>query len=115
MMCGIPQESILGPLLFLLHINDLTDYLEKTTPHLYADDTEISSSSQNIDDLIADLIFDLDNIRIWLAKNKLKHHPTKSIFMFTGSSHILNNKIKENHVLLNNVPVPEPICSQIWG
>ena len=44
--------------------------------------------------------------RVWLAKNKLKHYPTKSKVMFIGSSHNLNNKIKENHVLLNNVPVP---------
>ena len=76
------------------------------TPHLYADDTEISSTSDNFDDLIEELNFDLDSIRIWLAKNKLKHHPTKSKVMFIGSSHNLNNKIKENHVLLNNVPVP---------
>jgi hypothetical protein len=48
-MCGIPQgSSILGPLLFLLYKNDLTDYLEKTTPYLYADDTEILSSSDNL-------------------------------------------------------------------
>ena len=50
-VCGIPQGSILGPLLFLLYINDMTDCLEKITPYLYADDKEISSSSDNFDTL----------------------------------------------------------------
>ena len=44
MTCAIPQGSILGPLLFLLYINDLPENLKETTPCLYADDTQIFSS-----------------------------------------------------------------------
>ena len=105
-MCGIPQGSILGPLLFLLYINDMTDCLEKTTPYLYADHTEISSSSDNFDTLIENLNYDLNNIRKWLSKNKLKHHPTKSKVMFVGSSRNLNKKVKDNCFLLNSAPIP---------
>ena len=73
-ICGIPQGSILGPLLFLLYINDMPDILEKTTPCLYADDTQIYSSSHDYDTLVENLNMDLANIQKWLAKNKLKSH-----------------------------------------
>ena len=62
-ICGIPQGSILGPLLFLIYINDLANCLESTVPCLYADDTQIFASSHDTEDLINKL-----NSRLTLNK-----------------------------------------------
>ena len=105
-ICGVPQGSILGPLLLLLYINDMPDCLKSTSPCLYADDTQIFSSSYDCDELVANLNSDLINIRNWLVKNKLQIHPTKSKLMFIGSSYNLKNKICDHPVLVNYQPVP---------
>ena len=87
---GVPQGSILGPLLFLLYINDLPECLSKTTPCLYADDTQIFASSTVYADLIEKLNSDLNQISKWLAINKLQHHPTKN----EGNDHWIGTKSK---------------------
>ena len=59
LLCGVPQGSILGPLLFLIDINDLPNCLKFTTPCLYADDTQIFTSSFDISVLTNNINSDL--------------------------------------------------------
>ena len=71
LLCGVPQGNILGPLLFLIYINDLPNCLKFTTPCLYADDTQIFTSSFDISALANNLNSDLKNLSDWLTVNKL--------------------------------------------
>ena len=104
--CGVLQGSIMGPLLFLLYINDMPDSLSYSVSSLYADDTEIYASSNNCDDLVDKVNFDLQNIHKWLIENKLQTHFNKSKHMFIGSSYNRKNKITRKPILINNQPIP---------
>jgi hypothetical protein len=65
-------------------------HLKKTTPYLYADDTQNPSSSYDFETLAQNLNDDLNNILAF--KNKLQHHPTKTKVLFIASSY--NSSIK---------------------
>ena len=69
--CGVPQGSILGPLFFLLYINDLPQCLSKTKPRLFADDTNLTAAGESINDVEVAMNSDLENLRKWLIANKL--------------------------------------------
>ena len=73
---------------------------------MYADDTQIFSSSCDANELVMKLNSDLAHVRNWLVENKLQMHPgSKSKLMFIGSSYNLNNKNTEQPVVVNNIPV----------
>ena len=88
---GVAQGSILGPLLFLIYINDLPDVLQHADITTYADDTAIYCSSSCSKDLELKLNYDLEKVCNWLKDNHLTLNVTKSNFMLIGSSQKLSS------------------------
>ena len=79
--CGVPQGSILGPLLFIMYINDLIYISNFSNMILYADDTNILFSHPDLNQLILRVNIELDNISKWFKVNKLSLNTDKSNYM----------------------------------
>ena len=100
--CGVPQGSILGPILFLLYINDLASICKKTLPFLFADDTNLFICGDNPDEMVSDLNSELEDISSWLKTNKLSLNVKKTHYMLFSSKRnrkdILPIKIDNNEI-----------------
>ena len=83
--CGVPQGSLIGPLLFLIYINDLPNCLRKALPRMYADDTSISIAASSLPELESVLNTELANLHEWLNVNKLSLNIAKTELMLKGS------------------------------
>ena len=91
MVCGVPQGSILGPLLFILYIKDMVEYLVESRINLYADDTALYYSANDIENVMNVLSREMMCVGEWLRANKLTLNISKTKFIIFGSPHRLRN------------------------
>ena len=84
--CGVPQGSVLGPLLFILYINDICNTSSNITFCLFADDTSLIYTDKNVDLAIQNLNIELRKISTWLLANKLCINVLKSKYIIFCAS-----------------------------
>ena len=102
-VCGVPQGSILGPLLFLIFINDICNLPMNLYPLLFADDTTLLYANANIDDLISTVNNDLDVLSKWFKSNRLLLNINKTNFMFFSLNAMLHRN--DFPIEIDNTPI----------
>ena len=96
---GVPQGSVLGPLLFLLYINDFPKITSLKTI-LFADDTALFASDMNSGKLEKLVNVELEKVKWWLIQNKLTLNIKKSCHIVFGKKDINLNLVIDNDQLI---------------
>lgn len=92
---GVPQGSILGPVLFLLYVNDITEYVSPQNIFLFADDTTLFTRGKESNDLEIEAFCKVNNMAQYFSSNNLKLNASKTnyIHIQTQQRKLANNSL----------------------
>ena len=95
--CGVPQGLVLGPLLFLIYIDDLPNISKKIDLYLFADDTNLYYEDKSLENVEIRVNKELKNLYLWLSVNRLALNIEKTNFVIF---HPFNKPLKYNVTIL---------------
>lgn len=101
--CGVPQGSIIGPKLFILYINDICKVSNVLSCVLFADDTTLYCSGDNLNKLLSDVMRELARVKKWFDQNILSLNITKTKYIIFGTGQIKEAELKIEDVVLERV------------
>lgn len=109
--CGVPQGSVLGPLLFILYINDIIQSSHLLNFLLFADDTNILYSNKDINALYEIINHELKNLHDWFKANKLSLNVKKTNYISFGSKQYPPH----HNILIDGKPITKTDYTKFLG
>ena len=109
--CGVPQGSILGPILFIMYVNDMHTVSPLMKCIIFADDTNFLYPGNDISEICKTVSKELDKLSSWFMANKLSLNVSKTNFMVISRKQIVNKPI----VSINSINIERVYITKFLG